>query len=669
MSSDKKRKIGNFTESTMREAVELVLKGDSLRKVAELKKISFQTLARYVKKARETENIEEMHMCPNYSVNKIFTEAEEKSLEEYIINCSQMFYGLPVNDCRKLAYEMAVRNNKKIPDKWHEGKMAGLKWMRGFRERHPRLSLRTPEGCSLSRATSFNRHNVTMFFENLKNIYARTDHFADGSRIYNLDETSTMTVQKPQKVLAVKGIKQVNKVTSGERGVLVTTCCIINATGQYLPPAMVFPRTHFKEHMLRGAPAGALGLAAPSGWMNAELFVEVMKHFIKFSHSSKDNPALLIYDNHESHLSITVLNLAKENGVTVLTVPPHSTNKLQPLDVGVYKPFSTAYSAAIDTWMMQHPGKPLTIYDVAACVGFAHEKAITPSNVISAFKKCGIYPYDANIFTDVDYLASSVTDRALETYTSDMTETTLLDSTVSPKPSTNITAVKNDHLDDTNQDTNTNNTGSSNTLFANKVFQSPEMFKGYPRAEARKSNNKRRKGKSIIATDTPEKNAIEERSKAKKTTANKIQEQKIQKIKKSKLFEDTDSSSEEELHLSSLSGDECFVQIDPDGFEDLHKMPIAEDFVLVEFKAKKSIVYFVGKVLKRHNNNDDYEITFLRNQRRGANKFVYPDVADVHVVLANDIKFVLPPPILCGHTSRQKATFTFEIDFSLINIR
>ena len=73
-----------------------------------------------------------------------------------------------------------------------------------------------------------------------------------------------------------------------------------------------------------------------------------MNHFIKFSSSTKENPSLLIYDNFEARLSIAVLNLAKEHGVTILTLPPHSTHKLQPLDVGVMGPFKTAYTAAID---------------------------------------------------------------------------------------------------------------------------------------------------------------------------------------------------------------------------------------------------------------------------------------------------------------------------------
>ncbi|KAJ8940590.1 hypothetical protein NQ314_010668 [Rhamnusium bicolor] len=92
-----------------------------------------------------------------------------------------------------------------------------------------------------------------------------------------------MIVQKSAKVLAVKGQKQIGKVTSAEKG----TCCIINAAGSSLPPIMIFPRVHFKQHMLVGAPTGTLGLTTPSGWMNTELFVETMRHFIKHTNSSK----------------------------------------------------------------------------------------------------------------------------------------------------------------------------------------------------------------------------------------------------------------------------------------------------------------------------------------------------------------------------------------------
>lgn len=63
--------------------------------------------------------------------------------------------------------------------------------------------------------------------------------------------------------------------------------------------------------------------------------------------------------------------------------------------------------------MMRNPGKPISICEVAVCVGEAHMKAMTPANIINAFKKTGIFPYDSNIFTDIDFLPSEVTNRAL----------------------------------------------------------------------------------------------------------------------------------------------------------------------------------------------------------------------------------------------------------------
>ena len=65
-------------------------------------------------------------------------------------------------------------------------------------------------------------------------------------------------------------------MTSGERGTLVTSCFFISVSDATIPPAVIFPRKKFKQHMLNNAPSGSLGLANPTGWMNTELFVEVI---------------------------------------------------------------------------------------------------------------------------------------------------------------------------------------------------------------------------------------------------------------------------------------------------------------------------------------------------------------------------------------------------------
>ena len=80
------------------------------------------------------------------------------------------------------------------------------------------------------------------------------------------------------------------------------------------------------------------GCASNSGWMQADDFVFIIEHFIKYSHSTKENPTLLLLDNHASHLSVQVIDMAVNNGVTMLSFPLHCSHKMQPLDVTVYGP-------------------------------------------------------------------------------------------------------------------------------------------------------------------------------------------------------------------------------------------------------------------------------------------------------------------------------------------
>ena len=45
-------------------------------------------------------------------------------------------------------------------------------------------------------------------------------------------------------------------------------------------------------------------------------------------------------DNHESHVSLETINAASENGLVILSFPPHCSHRMQPLDVSIYGPFN-----------------------------------------------------------------------------------------------------------------------------------------------------------------------------------------------------------------------------------------------------------------------------------------------------------------------------------------
>lgn len=144
-----------------------------------------------------------------------------------------MAYGLSTNELRTVAFEMAKVNNLKFPEAWLKEEKAGKTWMECFLKRCENISIRKPEACSLARLTSFNKHNVAAFFNNLETILMTTK--LPANRIFNLDESGLTTVQVPHRVLAEKGCKQLNQATSSERGELVTICVVISAAGAHIP--------------------------------------------------------------------------------------------------------------------------------------------------------------------------------------------------------------------------------------------------------------------------------------------------------------------------------------------------------------------------------------------------------------------------------------------------
>jgi hypothetical protein len=138
-----------------------------------------------------------------------------------------------------LAYDFAVKEKLRCPPNWMTNSIAGKDWLAGFLKRNPQLSIRKPQATSLSRATSFNRHNVNEFFDLVEDIKKRG---ISPTNFFNADESGFTTVHRPDGVIASRGRKQVGLITSAERGTLVTVCVAVSASGTAIPPYFIFPR-------------------------------------------------------------------------------------------------------------------------------------------------------------------------------------------------------------------------------------------------------------------------------------------------------------------------------------------------------------------------------------------------------------------------------------------
>ncbi|XP_049306157.1 uncharacterized protein LOC125776678 [Bactrocera dorsalis] len=241
---------------------------------------------------------------------------QEKALISYILQASDINYGISLMELRKLAYEFARKVGASYPDPWNDNQQASKDWQLAFMKRHKNLSLRTPEQVSQSRAKRFNKENVDAFFANLSSVLGRTPF--EPHRIWNMDETGCPTVPtRPVKTIARKGQKQVGPSTSAEKGTNVSLALDVSASGQSIPPFFLFPRVNMKEIFMTHASHGAVSVANGSGYMNSDVFPQFMRHFIKHTGANADSPTMLLLDNHGSHLSIEAIDLTLNHGITL----------------------------------------------------------------------------------------------------------------------------------------------------------------------------------------------------------------------------------------------------------------------------------------------------------------------------------------------------------------
>ena len=173
-------------------------------------------------------------------------------------------------DVMRLAYQLAVRNEIK---KWFckRNEKAGRKWLKNFLSRHPQISVRIPEGFSLSRARGFTPESVAQFFLIYKPAMDTIQH--NPARLYNCDETGITILQhKRTKILVLKGKRQITSLQSAERGFLVTVVTCMSPIGPFIPLLLVFKEKILKKNWWVAHRLDQATRAIPRGGYRARFF-------------------------------------------------------------------------------------------------------------------------------------------------------------------------------------------------------------------------------------------------------------------------------------------------------------------------------------------------------------------------------------------------------------
>lgn len=89
--------------------------------------------------------------------------------------------------------------------------------------------------------------------------------------------------------------------------------------------------------------------------------------------------------------------MGTDKGGPLFILPAHFSHILQPLDVAVFGPFKKFYYSECANYMKQNLGKVVSRYEVAQLASKAYLKAMSPWNIVSGFKRTGIFPLNKQV--------------------------------------------------------------------------------------------------------------------------------------------------------------------------------------------------------------------------------------------------------------------------------
>jgi hypothetical protein len=182
----------------------------------------------------------------------------------------------------------------------------------------------------------------------------------------------------------------------------ITLLATICADGSSLPPALIYKAVSgdLQDSWLQDYDPDehpCWFASSPNGWTSNELGLSWLQSLFNKEtlDKAKRDWRLLILDGHSSHYTLKFLDWCRSNRILVAMFPPHSTYRLQPLDVSLFRPLATHYSQLLD----RHTRLSLGILNSSKRDFFknfypAFDKTFIEANIRSGWLKTGIEPFD-----------------------------------------------------------------------------------------------------------------------------------------------------------------------------------------------------------------------------------------------------------------------------------
>ena len=152
-----------------------------------------------------------------------------------------------------------------------------------------------------------------------------------------------------EEVIVPTEVKELYTASPENRKSVTVIETIIADGREPLPPFVIAPGKKIMDNWIHKKLIGNEMVAAtPTGYTNNQIALQYMDHLIKYSHAGPNKCwKILLLDSHESHITPEFQLKAAENHIKLFYFPSHLTHALQPLDVGIFRPWKHYHKLAV----------------------------------------------------------------------------------------------------------------------------------------------------------------------------------------------------------------------------------------------------------------------------------------------------------------------------------
>ena len=366
--------LTGYSEDTLSRALDEINSGKvSIRKASREYKIPFGTLRHKVKGLHQK----------SHGGQKRLSDDCERLLLSALDSLADWKVPLGELDIRCLV--KSYLDERGITDSRFQNNLPGPDWLKNFVRRH-NLTQRLADNVKGSRA-EITQELVNGYFDNLET----SVEGVTPENIYNYDETNVTDNPKAKTVIVRRGRRRVERKIEHSKQTISLMFCG-SATGQYLPPMVVYRAANLYSSWTQNGPRGAIYDSTPSGWFDSRTFEFWFENLFLPNVSSNPGPKVIIGDNLPSHFSPNVIQAAGDHNIRFITMPPNATHLCQPLDVAVFQPVKRTWRKLLEQWRKESRRKGSIPKSVFPSLLKKLWDTLAPQNLISGFRASGICP-------------------------------------------------------------------------------------------------------------------------------------------------------------------------------------------------------------------------------------------------------------------------------------